>query len=336
MSVGGGMWVRIDANAPLHPKLGDAGPEAAWWWVCGLAHCNRSTTDGIIRKRDLPLLYPAAAYSRARMEKLSAQLVKAGLWHDEGDSYRVHDYRVQQDAATREAVELRRAYEASRKAEQRAAVRAKLNASSPGHVPDIVPDDVPDMSHGTVPRTGAPALAHEPAPARVDAPPRAPSDRPTDRPTVLRDPHEGGSGSQVARPTALVSLVTAHKTATMGGVREVLESSYAAAYAQRWGSTWSYSEPTDGMHVHAVATWCMAQPQPEAAAREVIAGAYATPRLVTGRRAPWSWIAEKPDVYAATGRESLARSRIEPVMSPEAHAGLVAAVRATGSKGAQS
>lgn len=153
-------------------------------------------------------------------------------------------------------------------------------------------------------------------------------------------PSPGVPGARVDPPSSsirpsLVGLAAAHKPATMGGVREVLESSYAAAYAQRWGSTWSYSEPTDGMHVHAVATWCMAQPQPEAAAREVIAGAYATPRLVTGRRAPWSWIAEKPDVYAATGRESLARSRIEPAMSPEAHAGLVAAVRATGSKGAQ-
>lgn len=150
-------FVRIDAEATLHPKLLAVGPEAAWLWVCGLAHANRHTTNGLIMKSLLPSLYPDGTWSMAKLKKLARRLCDvrvpgsdSGLWHDDGDVYRIHDYEKQQEYALKENVEARREYERSRKRAQRGA----------GQVPDdggTETPNVPDTS-GTSPghSTGTP------------------------------------------------------------------------------------------------------------------------------------------------------------------------------------
>lgn len=84
-------WVRIDDNAPLHPKLLDAGPEAAWMWTCGLAHSNRHHTDGRIAQRHLVTLYPGH-WTAERCIELAERLVEVKLWDADGPDYRVHNY----------------------------------------------------------------------------------------------------------------------------------------------------------------------------------------------------------------------------------------------------
>ena len=151
-------WVRIDDAAPLHPKLIDAGPEAAWLWTCGLAFCNRAHTDGLISRRHLAALYPGA-WGAEKLARLAAKLVEVRLWEAAEGGFKVHDYEQFQAEATREAVSIRREYERTRKQAQR---KNRLNPAapskdSPGSVPDNVPDNVPAIvpacpagqSHGT-------------------------------------------------------------------------------------------------------------------------------------------------------------------------------------------
>jgi hypothetical protein len=179
-------WVRVDDNAPLHPKLLEAGPEAAWLWVCGLAHCNRSTTDGVIRKVFLPALFPAGCWSPAKLKQLAERLVAVRLWIDEGDAYRVHQYEIQQEAAMKEQVEARREYERSRKASRRAEKKTGTGGGSgPGHGPASVPDNVPDnrdVSHDPGPSRPVPARPEE---ISDRAPPLETGRAPTPAPAVV-------------------------------------------------------------------------------------------------------------------------------------------------------
>lgn len=161
-------WVRIDDTAPLHPKLLEAGPEAAWLWVCGLSFCNRSLTDGTIRKVFLPSLFPSGAWSVAKLEKLAARLCEVRLWHDEGDAYRVHQYEIQQEAALKEKVEARREYDRNRKAAERAGKKSTRTPTDDG--PGPVPDNVPDKRN----------LSPDPVPSRpVPTEERGPRARPS-------------------------------------------------------------------------------------------------------------------------------------------------------------
>lgn len=125
------MWVKIDDAAPLHPKLLDAGAEAAWLWVAGLAHANRHTTDGRIEGRHLAALYPPLG-SKAR--RLARKLVEIGLWIECGDGYRIHDYEEYQEQAMSSARDAKRARDAERARryrERKRAEKAKIPREKP-------------------------------------------------------------------------------------------------------------------------------------------------------------------------------------------------------------
>ena len=94
-------WVKIDDNAPEHPKLlrlaelakeGDKGAAACWLWVCGLAYCNRQRVrDGFIPALKVAQLYPVKGAAG-----LAARLVEVGLWELAEGGYRIHDYNEYQ------------------------------------------------------------------------------------------------------------------------------------------------------------------------------------------------------------------------------------------------
>lgn len=98
-------YVTVHDGLPDHPKIIDAGGEAGWLYVCGLAYCSRQLTDGVIPKRMVPRLTDGS-----KSEASASALVRVGLWHEgehdcprcpdvEPDTYVIHDYLDHQRSA---------------------------------------------------------------------------------------------------------------------------------------------------------------------------------------------------------------------------------------------
>lgn len=78
-----------------HPKLEEVGPAAGWVWVSALGYLKqRRSTDGRIPKAKLPKIHETA-------RRMAPKLVAAGLWHDEGDAFKVHEYELHNAASIR-------------------------------------------------------------------------------------------------------------------------------------------------------------------------------------------------------------------------------------------
>lgn len=105
-------YVKVHDGLPDHPKIIEAGGEAGWLYICGLAYSSRQLTDGVISKRLVPRLTDGS-----KPEASASALVRVGLWHDgehdcpacpraSADSYVIHDYLDHQRSAS-EVADLR-------------------------------------------------------------------------------------------------------------------------------------------------------------------------------------------------------------------------------------
>lgn len=96
-------WVLIDDNFPLHPKVMDAGPVAAYLFVCGVCYCRRFHTGGFIPKRAIATLGVST-----NPKRMIVALVAAGLWKEADGGFRIHGYEGmyfdEDDKAQRDAV----------------------------------------------------------------------------------------------------------------------------------------------------------------------------------------------------------------------------------------
>ncbi len=85
------VWVKIDDRVAHHPKFVDAGPVAAWLWVCGNCYCNKYLTDGFIPANKLRTVADIT-----NVKKWADRLVEVGLWeaHEKNrvPGYLVHDF----------------------------------------------------------------------------------------------------------------------------------------------------------------------------------------------------------------------------------------------------
>ncbi len=105
-------YVKVHDGLPDHPKIIEAGGEAGWLYICGLAYASRQLTDGVIPKRLVPRLTDGS-----KPEASASALLRVGLWH-EGvhdcpgcpeagpDTYVIHDYLDHQRSAS-EVADLR-------------------------------------------------------------------------------------------------------------------------------------------------------------------------------------------------------------------------------------
>lgn len=105
-------YVKVHDGLPDHPKIIEAGGEAGWLYICGLAYASRQLTDGVIPKRLVPRLTDGS-----KPEASASALLRVGLWH-EGvhecprcpqpgpDAYVIHDYLDHQRSAS-EVADLR-------------------------------------------------------------------------------------------------------------------------------------------------------------------------------------------------------------------------------------
>jgi hypothetical protein len=105
-------YVRVHDGLPDHPKVIEAGGEAGWLYICGLAYSSRQLTDGVISKRLVPRLTDSS-----KTEASASALLRVGLWHEGEhdcpqcplagpDSYVIHDYLDHQRSAS-EVADLR-------------------------------------------------------------------------------------------------------------------------------------------------------------------------------------------------------------------------------------
>lgn len=106
-------YAKFDDGFGNHPKVRPLSPWAFQLHVCGILHCSRWLTDGIVTADALPDLmrkYRASALQ---------ELLDAGLWRPilDGDGYVIHDYLQWNDS--RAKVEARRAKNAERLSEWR-------------------------------------------------------------------------------------------------------------------------------------------------------------------------------------------------------------------------
>lgn len=85
-------WLKIDDNFPEHERIiGLPGPAAKWLHVVALCHCAKQLTDGHIEPFRLKVICTVAEVPQANVQ--IKELVKAGLWLDNGDgSYEVRDF----------------------------------------------------------------------------------------------------------------------------------------------------------------------------------------------------------------------------------------------------
>lgn len=79
-------WVYLDDHFDQHPKVVEAGTDAAWMFVAGLCWVNRNLTAGRIPKNAVRLL------TDKRPGPLVTRLLTVNLWEEDGDAYRIHDY----------------------------------------------------------------------------------------------------------------------------------------------------------------------------------------------------------------------------------------------------
>jgi hypothetical protein len=132
-------WVKLDDHIDEHPKTELAGPEAMWLFVCGLAYCNRTLTDGDIPKARLRKMTTAK-----RPEALAQRLVDAGLWHDRGEHWEVHDFADYQPSRAKVETEREAAKERQRKSRESRAGRHGVTDAVDSDAP--TPDPLPSSA----------------------------------------------------------------------------------------------------------------------------------------------------------------------------------------------
>lgn len=131
-------WVRLDDGFFTNPKAITAGRDGRALFLAGCCYCGSNDTDGVIIKAAVRQI---AALAEVR-PSVADSLVAAGLWHDEGGHYEVHDWLKYNRPrsvieAERDAARERMARTRSRRSsgEQPPNVQAKFEGSSPYPVP---------------------------------------------------------------------------------------------------------------------------------------------------------------------------------------------------------
>ena len=149
-------WVRIDDQAPEHPKLLRAGLEATGLWIRALAYCSRYLTDGHVPRE-------AVAHMAGKAStRLTSILVDCGLWTSIPDGgFRVHDYNEYQPSraqVTERRMRTKAKVEEWRKRKGYAGGNSDVtglqggykSVSNPAPVPVPVPDPGPVPKEPTV------------------------------------------------------------------------------------------------------------------------------------------------------------------------------------------
>ena len=80
------LYVPLDVEFATDPKILDAGPLAAYLYVCSLAYCKRSDEAGNIHRAQLRVL---ALGLPGRPQQYADALVKVGLWAETPEGWQI-------------------------------------------------------------------------------------------------------------------------------------------------------------------------------------------------------------------------------------------------------
>ena len=167
-------WVKIDDQFADHPKIMQAGPLAAWIYVCGLCYSARYLTDGFIPDGQVRKLADVDDVT-----PLVTRLVDVGLWDVSPGGYQIHDYLDYNP--TGEQIKEERKASAKRQADYRERHRkpngrfGSDNQSSNG-VSNAVTNDATNDVVTTAPSPSpSPDTTQKPDPKGADAPTQTPS-----------------------------------------------------------------------------------------------------------------------------------------------------------------
>lgn len=81
-------WVRIDDGFAEHTKVHGLSDRAFRLHVHALCYCGRNLTDGDLQPPALRMLMGSCSATRRHV----AELVAAGVWDDDEDGCRIHDF----------------------------------------------------------------------------------------------------------------------------------------------------------------------------------------------------------------------------------------------------
>ena len=142
-------WVKIDDGFYMHPKVVGLSPAAIGLHVCGLCYAADNLTDGHIPKAAISRLTSSGSPGR-----MIAELEDAGMWIDEGKTWRIHDYLDFQPSREKVLAERDLAAERQRKAREKAAKKRANERASNGTVTHMSRrDKAVSHAHVTVPPT---------------------------------------------------------------------------------------------------------------------------------------------------------------------------------------
>lgn len=86
------LWIKVDVDFFDHPKTARAGVPAAFLFLKMIAYCKRVAPDGRVPK--------VADLGKVQTRASLTALVAAGLLHDDGDCWLVHEYTTWQTASS--------------------------------------------------------------------------------------------------------------------------------------------------------------------------------------------------------------------------------------------
>lgn len=89
-------WFKVDDRLWSHPKWISLSAEAKALWVSAGSYCAMHETDGFLSRATCVLVAPNSRVTRA-----ANALVEAGLWEQENDGYRFHEWAEYQPTKAR-------------------------------------------------------------------------------------------------------------------------------------------------------------------------------------------------------------------------------------------
>jgi hypothetical protein len=172
-------WVRLDDQAPDHPKFARTGTVGFALHIAAMCYASRYLTDGFVPELAALKLLPDQVVSPRQL----AEMVSADLWERVEGGYRVHDFLVNNKSKDLVVAEREPARE------RMAAVREKFARSSPSPYPAGNPAGNPSHPGQSVPT--------EPTGARERA-----REKPASRKREVRNGHVGPATADELRAEA--------------------------------------------------------------------------------------------------------------------------------------